>query len=79
MRKHTRGRLKTNPPSARTARQSGPVVRATIIGKATEIRYERDGSTYRHKFRSGITLAVTETDQLVITGPGLKTRLFIED
>jgi hypothetical protein len=78
MRKHTRGRLRLNPPS-RTSKADGPTVRATIIGKAQEIRYTRDGATYRHKFRSGITLAVTETDQLVITGPGLKTRLFIED
>lgn len=80
MRKHTRGRLRSNPPTGRTSRKaSEPTVLATIIGAAREIRYERDGAVYRHTFKRGQTLAVTDTDQLIITGPGLKARLFIED
>lgn len=54
-------------------------ITATRIGEVTQIKYRRDGKTFVHDFKRGIVLAYTDSDQLIIAGPGLRVRPFIED
>lgn len=58
---------------------SSATITATRIGEVSQIKYRRDGKTFVHDFKRGIVLAFTDTDKLIIAGPGLRVRPFIED
>lgn len=89
MRKHSRGKVRVNPPkprrvkrrkkTAKAAAKAAASIRAVGIGHVTEIVYRREGRLYRHRFKPGTVLAGTEDDQLIIAGKSLRVRPFIED
>lgn len=88
MQKHSRGKILTNPPrrrrtsrvvSSKAVAARTSVIHAKGIGHAIEIRYARDGKTFKHKFGPGVVLAATDDNKLIIAGKSLRVRSYIED